>query len=206
MKIKIISFHGLYSQGDNIDNVANGLATELFRHGHEVRVVQHDYPKLNATMGWFQWSRDIVRDYMLKCLQLEYAESPNEYTIVLTHSNATWGISRVVGKYYNSSELLKPIHVDKLVLFGSTVKRKFNWGRYPLDVINFVGTKDRVVWFSRLYKMGWSGRKGFKILSRNLRQIFRPWRHSDYALPENRKLLNFVILGGIATNKKGEVA
>ncbi len=194
MKVKIISFHGLYSQGENIDLVARNLATELFRNGHEPIVAQHDYPRLNASMGYFQWSRDIVRDYMLKCLQLECSFDPDFYTIVLAHSNATWGISRVIGKYFNSNELLTPIRIDRLVLFGSTVKRNYDWSRYPIDVINFVGTKDRVVWLSKLFKMGWSGRYGFKKVVRNLRQIFRPWRHSDFARPENTGLLNYIIL------------
>ena len=79
--------------------------TKAEEQGHSVKTVQHDYPKLNASMGYFKWSRDIVRDYMLKCLQLEYMKDPAMYTIVITHSNATWGISRVIGKYYSTSTM-----------------------------------------------------------------------------------------------------
>ncbi len=197
MKVKIVSFHGLYSQGDNLEIVTLKLMEELHKRGHDVIAKQHDYPKLNVAMGYFNWSRDIVRDYMFKCLQLERAKDPYHYTIVLTHSNATWGISRVVGKYFNTGNWSEPIRIDRLVLFGSTVKRNYDWGRYPIDVINFVGTKDKVVWFSKLFRMGWSGRKGFKIKSSKLTQIFRPWRHSDFVLPRNFDIIKSMVLKGV---------
>jgi hypothetical protein len=189
-KIKLILFHGLYSKGDNLTDLAGRLKSVAVEEGHEVIVVEHDYPKLNASMGYFDWSRDIVRDYMLKCLQLEYALDKNIYNIVLTHSNATWGISRVVGKYFCTGKRINEIKIDRLVLFGSTIKRNYDWGRYPIKrVINFVGTRDRVVWLSKLFKMGWSGRKGFKIKAPNLTQVYKSWRHSDFVLEKNFEVI-----------------
>lgn len=191
MKINIVGFHGLYSQGDPMTD----LIKRLVRYGREVLGydivwAQHDYPKLNVIMGSFPWSRDIVRDFMLKCLAIERSDYPDRETIVLCHSNATWGGSRAVGKYYNypleKFRDKRPIKIDKLLLFGCTIKRDYDWGRYPdIDVVNFVGTKDRVVWLSKMFRMGWSGRKGFKPDASNLTQIYNPWRHSDAFLPEN---------------------
>ncbi len=207
MRIKIVSFHGLYSQGDNLEKLTLKLARDLREGGHKVINVQHDYPKLNVSMGYFRWSRDIVRDYLYKCLQLEEATNPGWYTIVIAHSNATWGMSRVIGKYMRS-HLRRPIFtespfkINRLILFGSTIKRNWDWRRYPLYVINFIGTKDRVVWFSKLFKMGWSGRKGFKIKSENLLQIVNPWRHSDFVLEENYEQVKRVVLGGLHRKEK----
>ena len=197
MRINIISFHGLYSQGYNLEILVGNLARALQKKGHNIRTVQYDYPKLNVSMGYFQWSRDIVRDYMLRCLQLEYKDNPAYYTIVVTHSNATWAGSRLIGKYFNEP-LRHSIRIDRFVMFGSTVKRNFDWGRYlRLKVINFVGTRDRVVWLSKLFRMGWSGRKGFKIKSLNLTEVFRPWRHSDFVLPENFETIRNEVLKGL---------
>ncbi len=199
--IKLILFHGLYSTGANLSYLAQKMSEHLQKLGYTVIIAEHDYPKLNVSMGYFNWSRDIVRDYMLKCLQLEHSENSEAYNIVLTHSNATWGISRVAGKYFSKKLWLSesPIHIDRLVLFGSTIKRKYDWGRYPQinSVINFVGKKDRVVWLSKIFKMGWSGRKGFKIQASNLKQIYRYWRHSDFVLDKNFNLIAEHVFTGL---------
>lgn len=195
-KINLISFHGLYSQGNNLDILVDRLRREAELNDIDIITAQHDYPKLNATMGYFRWARDVVRDYILKCLSLEYYRYPDRELIVICHSNATWGISRAIGKYFNSFDGT-PIKVSKIVLFGSTIKRNYDWGRYPVDVINFVGTKDRVVWLSKMFKMGWSGRRGFKVKADNLTEIVNPWKHSDFVLPENFEVIQEEIFRGI---------
>lgn len=198
MKINIVSFHGLYSKGDNLEILVEKLRMSGGALGHDVVTAQHDYPKLNATMGYFKWSRDMVRDYMLKCLALEYQKYPDRYLIVVWHSNATWGGSRAVGKYFTTTEHIENININKIILFGSTIKRNYDWGRYSkIDVVNFVGTRDRVVWLSRLFKMGWSGRKGFIKVPNNLKQIFRPWRHSDFVLSKNFDIIKKEVFKGI---------
>lgn len=198
-KIHIVSFHGLYSQGDNLETLVERLRVHGEVLGYDITTSQHDYPKLNATMGYFKWSRDIVRDYILKCLALEYQKHSDRYLIVICHSNATWGISRAIGKYNEDVEFTcDRTDVSKIILFGSTIKRNYNWGRYPeIDVVNFVGTKDKVVWFSKLFKMGWSGRKGFKIAANNLTQIWSAWRHSDFVLPKNFELIKQHVFKGV---------
>jgi hypothetical protein len=190
MKLNLVSFHGLYSQGDNLEILVNGLEAEAEKRGIDVVTSQHDYPRLNATMGVRRWARNIVKDYILKCLSLEFYKFPDRLLYVLLHSNATWGGSRAIQDYYwdwnGYGHTHEKIRIDRLFLFGSTIRRDFDWSMYPdIDVVNFVGTKDRVVWFSKLYGMGWSGRKGFKEKSPNLTQHYNKWRHSDFVLPEN---------------------
>ena len=188
MKINLVSFHGLYSRGDNLEILVNGLEAEAEMRGIDVVTSQHDYPKLNATMGMRRWARNVVRDYILKCLSLEFYKFPEAKLYVFCHSNATWGISRAFEKYFINGYArgwCEKIRIDKLFLFGSTIKRNFDWSMYPIEVTNFVGTKDKVVWLSKFYGMGWSGRKGFKIKSFNLTQHYKDWKHSDFVLPEN---------------------
>lgn len=197
MKYSFVSFHGLDSQGDNLEILVNGLEAEAELRGLDIVTSQHDYPRLNVVMGISPWARDIVRDYILKCLALEYRKYPDRKLYVFCHSNATWGGSRAVEKYYGESlGLCERIRIDKLFLFGSTVKRDFDWSEYPIDVVNFVGTKDRVVWLSKLYGMGWSGRKGFKN-DGNMTQYFNAWKHSDFVLPKNFDFIKDVVFGGI---------
>ncbi len=191
MKLNLISFHGLYSQGDNLEILVNGLEAEAELRGIDVVTSQHDYPKLNMTMGARRWARDMVMDYMLKCLSLEFYKHPEALIYVLWHSNATWGGSRAIEKYfreghYGVTSLCEHIRIDRLFLFGSTIRRNFDWSRYKdIDVVNFVGTKDKVVWLSKLYGMGRSGKKGFKRDYPNLTQHYNDWKHSDFVLPKN---------------------
>lgn len=193
MKLNLVSFHGLLSDGDNLEILVNGLEAEAELRDLDVIVSQHDYPRLNITMGMMKWARDIVRDYILKCLALEYRKYPDRELYVFCHSNATWGISRAIEKYYvKSLGLCDRMRIDKLFLFGSTIRRDFDWGQYPLHVINFIGTKDRVVWLSKLYGMGWSGRHGFND-DCNVVQYYNDWKHSDFVLPENFDLIKDIV-------------
>ncbi len=197
MDLNLISFHGLYSQGDRLEILVNGLEAEAELKGIDVVTSQHDYPKLNVTMGTRKWARDIVRDYILKCLALEFQKFPEAKIYVFCHSNATWGISRAIEEYYYQEGLCERMRIDRLFLFGSTIKRNFEWAWYPLQVTNFVGTKDRVVWLSKLYGMGWSGKKGFKGNPSNLTQHYNDWKHSDFVLPENFDFIKDEVFKGI---------
>ncbi len=104
MELNLISFHGLYSQGKNLEILVNGLEAEAELRDIEVVTSQHDYPKLNMTMGFRSWARDIVRDYILKCLALEFYKFPEAKIYVFCHSNATWGISRALEKYWQPKD------------------------------------------------------------------------------------------------------
>lgn len=197
MKLNLIFFHGLKSEGDNGEILVNGLEAEAELRGIDVVTSMHDYPNLNMIRGMNPWARDMVRDYMLMCLALEYRKHPDRKLYVFCHSNATWGISRALEKYYGKSKgLCDRIRIDKLFLFGSTIKRDYDWSIYPIDVVNFVGTKDRVVWLSKLYGMGWSGRRGFKS-DCNVTQYYNDWRHSDFVLPKYFDFIRDVVFGGM---------
>ena len=64
---------------------------------------------------------------------------------------------------------------------GSPIERSFDWSKYPgINVVNFISTNDKVIFFARLYGMGRAGRYGFKKPSSNLRQIKVRWGHSGF--------------------------
>ncbi len=188
MKLNLVSFHGLKSEGDNLEIFVNGLEAEAEMRGIDVVTSQHDYTKLKVMRGWGQHSRDMVREFMLKCLSLEFYKFPSRLLYVLLHSNATFGGERALTKYYiDDLGLCEKIHIDKIFLFGSVIPRDFDWNRFPdIKVTNFVGSKDIVSWFAgKFYRMGDSGQKGFSVEAPNLTQYYNKWRHSDFVLPKN---------------------
>ncbi len=181
VELNIVSFHGLYSQGNNLEILVNRLEHDA--DGQKINCVtsQHDYPKLNVTMGIRKWARDMTRDYLMKCLSLEFYKFPQARLVVLCHSNATYAIARAIEKQVEQKGLVEKFRIDKLILFGSVIKRNYDWSRFPdIKVCNFVGKRDRVVFMAKAYGMGWSGKYGFKKESTNLKQHYLPWRHSDF--------------------------
>ena len=187
MELNLVSFHGLYSQGDNLEILVNGLEAEAKARGIDVVTSQHDYSKLKVLRGWGKHSRDMVREFMLKCLSLEFYKFPEAKLIVLWHSNSTYGGERALTKYYiDSPGLCEKIRIDKILLFGSVISRYCDWERFPdIDVANFVGSKDRVSWFAgKFYGMGDSGKKGFVYPSPNLTQHLTDMKHSGFVEPE----------------------
>lgn len=184
LDINIISFHGLYSQGNNLEILVNHLESDMEFRGINVVTSQHDYPVLGAWQGRKKWAREIVSEFILKVLALEYRKFPEAKQYVLAHSNGTFGMMNALKKYDIS--LYDKIQVHKLFLFGCVIPRSFNWANFPtVDVVNFVGGKDIVSSASRLYGMGNSGQKGFKHDAPNLTQYYTNWKHSDFVLPEN---------------------
>lgn len=195
MDINIISFHGLYSQGDNLEILVNHLESDIEFHGINVVTSQHDYPVLGGWQGRKKWARDMVAKYILKVLALEYRKFPEAKLYVLAHSNGTLGIGNALREYYHTNKLYDKIDINNLYLFGCVLKREFNWNYYPVNVTNFVGSKDIISSASRLWGAGNSGQKGFKINTPNLTQHYTKWRHSDFVLPENYEFIRDVIMG-----------
>ncbi len=195
MDINILSFHGLYSQGNNLEILVNHLESDLEFKGVNVVTSQHDYPVLGVWQGRKKWARDIVPEFILKCLALEYRKFPEAKIYVLAHSNGTFGMMNALRKYEEG--LYDKIQLDRLFLFGSVIPRTFNWANYPaVDVTNFVGGKDIVSSASRLYGMGNSGKKGFKYDADNLTQYYTDWKHSDFVLPKNYDFIRDKVLNG----------
>ncbi len=188
MQLNFVSFHGLYSQGNNLEILVNSLEFEAEEKGIDVVTSQHDYPMLKIWQGRKRWAREIVKEYMLKCLALEYRKFPSADLILLCHSNASFGITNVLNRYYFEKKgLYDKIKINKILLFGSVIPKEFDWNRFPhINVVNFVGSKDIVSGFAgKFYGMGSSGRKGFKIEASNLKQIYTKWRHSDFVIHKN---------------------
>ncbi len=188
MKLNLVSFHGLYSQGDNLEILVNGLEAEAEMRGIDVVTSQHDYPVLKLWQGRKRWARGMVREFMLKCFALEYRKFPGAGLITLWHSNATLGGMNALNRYYyDKAGLYDKIRIKTILLLGSVIPCDFNWGLFPeIEVINFVGSRDWVSGFAgKFYGMGSSGKKGFNIESSNLTQIYTDWKHSDFVLPEN---------------------
>lgn len=191
MQLNFISFHGLLSQGDNLEILVNALEFEAGERGIDVVTSQHDYPVLKLWQGRKRWAREMVREYILKSLALEYRKFPSSELILLCHSNATFGLTNALNRYYYEKPgLYDKIKIDKILLFGSVIPRDFNWDRFPhIHVINFVGSRDIVSGFSKFYGMGSSGRKGFTYPAPNLNQHYTDWKHSDFVEPENFELI-----------------
>ncbi len=186
--INLLSFHGLYSQGNNLEILVNHLESDMEFRGINVVTSQHDYPVLGVWQGRKKWAREIVPEFMLKCLALEYRKFPEAKIYVLAHSNGTFGIMNALRKYGEGRH--DKIQLDRLFLFGCVIPRAFNWSNFPaVDVVNFVGSKDTVSGLSKLYGMGNSGKKGFKYESDNLKQYYTNWKHSDFVLPKNYEFI-----------------
>ncbi len=196
MDINIISFHGLYSQGDNLEILVNHLESDIEFKGMNVVTSQHDYPMLGVWQGRKKWAREMVAEYILKVLALEYRKFPEAKTWILAHSNGTFGLMNALERYYDLGlKAYDKINIDKICLFGCVIPRRFRWSKYlRIDVQNFVGSKDMVSRASRLYGMGNSGQRGFKHESNNLRQYYSKWKHSDFVSPRNYEYIRNKIL------------
>lgn len=191
MQLNFVSFHGLLSQGDNLEILVNALEFEAEGRGIDVVTSQHDYPVLGVWQGRKKWARDMVREFILKCLALEYRKFPGAELVLLCHSNATFGIMNALNRYYYEEPgLYDRIKIDDIMLFGSVIPRDFDWSRFPdINITNFVGSKDIVSGFSKFYGMGSSGKKGFIPPAPNLNQVWTDWRHSDFIEPLNFELI-----------------
>ncbi len=191
MQLNFISFHGLLSQGDNLEILVNALEFEAEGRGINTVTSQHDYPVLKLWQGRKRWAREMVREYILKSLALEYRKFPGSELILLCHSNATFGLINALNRYYYEKQgLYDRIKIDHILLFGSVIPRDFDWNRFSnIRVTNFIGSKDIVSSMSRFYGMGDSGRRGFKIDASNLKQYYTDWKHSDFVDPLNFELI-----------------
>lgn len=195
MQLNLISFHGLYSQGSNLEILVNALEFQAEERGIDVVASQHDYPVLGLWQGRKPWARKMVREFLLKCLALEYRKFPEALTYVLCHSNGTFGMMNALNQYHEKGWSYDKIKIDKIMLFGCVIPRSFDWNRFPdINVVNFVGSKDIVSRMSKFYGMGDSGYKGFKIDAPNLKQYYTDWKHSDFVDPLNFELIKSEVL------------
>ena len=195
MDINLLSYHGLYSQGNNLEILVNHLESDLEIKGVDVVTNQTDYPYLRVVSGLMPWSRKVVPLLFLESLAKERLKHPEAKIYGIFHSNATFGIWNALAEYTKNRNKYDLIKLDKIILLGCVIPRDADWSIYPdSEVINFVGTKDRVSGLATLFGMSNSGKKGFKINAPNLTQYYTRWKHSDFVLPENYEYIRDRIL------------
>ncbi len=171
VKTNIITIHGIKTDGDDLYNLSKKLKEDLDID----KVTNIDYRYLLASLNYLPWVRNILQEYLAARLALLTYKYPRSKTLILAHSNGTWMLGKAIERYYPK------FRIDNIFLFGSVLKRNFNWARYEARVINFIGEHDKVLLFSKtLYGMGWSGRYGFKWGCSNLKQFRFNWGHTGY--------------------------
>jgi hypothetical protein len=188
-KLNIITIHGIRSKGDLLEatalEVLRALPDDEYSH---CRMTPIDYPKVYAVMHHIPFVREVIEWGITRRLHEIALLYPDYDHVVMAHSNGSRALSRVLEtahtKYINIKSY-EDFKIKKVLLFGSIIPRNYDWSRFnrSLKVVNFVGTKDKAVLFSK----GWSGRYGFRNPASNVKQYFFDGGHSDYAkfvLPE----------------------
>lgn len=174
IKVVIVTMHGIKSKGKNMKALSDYLKTKC-----ENPNITHfeilNYGKLLATINFIPIVRRLTAEYLFKSLRVLTFRFPYAKIILISHSNATWATGRTVEKHY------REFHLDKVILLGCVMRRAFDWSKHSsIKVINFIGRRDGVVFWARLYGMGRSGKYGFKKEGDNLRQIETNWNHSGF--------------------------
>ncbi len=182
-KINIITIHGIRSNGAILEATAlealQALPDDGYSHG---MVTPIDYPRVLAIMHHIPWVRKVVEWGIARRLHEIALMYPDFEHVVMAHSNGSRALSRVLETARTKYVNIKSYHdfkIKKVLLFGSIIPRNYDWSRFigSLKVVNFVGTKDKAVLFSR----GWSGRFGFKNKAINLKEYKFKGGHSDYS-------------------------
>lgn len=182
-KVNIITIHGIRSDGALLEATAQeAIEAYPFVEGeyYHGMVTPIDYPRVLAIMHHVPWVRKVVEWGIARRLHEVALMYPDFDHVVMAHSNGSRALSRVIEKveYYDGIRSYLDFKIKKILLFGSIIPRNYDWSRFKgIEVVNFVGTKDKAVLFSK----GWSGRFGFKNVANNVKQIFFKGGHSDYA-------------------------
>ncbi len=190
MKTVLVTIHGQETNGRNLEKLSHRISTEGFAKDWVFKNIR--YNRLSTFMNVFGYTRKMTARYIASELDTIDSDYPSHKIIVVAHSNGSRATKQAIVR---SNYIEKPyprFRIDKLILLGSAIRRKFDWSVYPeIEVINFVSSNDKVIFFARLYGMGTSGRKGFKIRASNLKQIKVKWGHSGY-LGQYKKIRDVV--------------
>lgn len=194
--IRLITGYGVRSSGDNIEGVADKIAIRLsLSYNIQTKVSCIEVPYQWAIKQRRRFQREALVEILDSRLENVARRHPNDTLVLLVHSNATRAFKGALMKgNYGLYRL------NQVFLFGSIIKRGFNWGEYPdLKICNFVGRKDKVLLFGTLYNNGWSGRQGFLEPADNLTQYYMDnWGHSTYASdPKTIDMVSGDIIKGI---------
>lgn len=178
MKVVVVTIHGQESKGKNMRELSDRLSKEPFAKDWEF--VNIRYTRLLTIVNTIPWVRSMTAKYIAARLDTIDSDYPGYLIYVIAHSNGTRATAIAIEKS-NYIKSYPKFRINRLFLLGSAIRRKFDWGWYPdIDVINFISTNDWVIFWAKLYGMGVSGRKGFKIKAPNLKQIKVKWGHSGF--------------------------
>lgn len=164
-KCVIVTVHGI-RKGDTMQQLRALMSEdELLK---DCIIESLDYGYVRALVNYIPFVRRLTAKYVLSFLRRISYQYPYANITVIAHSNGTWGIGSALEKERRKVFF----NIDKLILFGSVLKRKFEWDRFKnIKVYNFYSTNDNVVLLAKpFYGMGWSGRYGFKKDALNLVQ------------------------------------
>jgi len=171
----IVTIHGI-RKGDTMKELRGLIKqNECFR---DYVIEPLDYGYVHAVINYIPILRSITAKLVASFLKRIYYQYPHARVIVIAHSNGTWAVGRALEKRRKNVDF----KIDKLLLFGSVLKRNFDWNRFEnIEVTNFVSANDKVVLFAKpFYGMGWSGRYGFKTDAPNLHQIQIDTGHTGF--------------------------
>ena len=193
VKLHMIFIHGIYSKGEGLDKISEYFEDVMDKENvnteswdsiddfhqkcGDIKLSSIKYGKLLISLGRIPFVRNLITHIIASRLQAYTYKYPNAKTVVFAHSFGTWALSQAI------ETLSHHFRIDYIVLFGSVIKRDFDWAKFPFiqNVFNFVGVKDKVVLMSMFWGTGWSGRYGFSKVSFNLTEIPRNWGHTDYS-------------------------
>ncbi len=174
-KCVIVTIHGI-RKNNTMKGLRALIAEDILFKDSVIEPL--DYGFVRAIANYMPILRHITARLVVSFLRRIYWQYPNAEIKVIAHSNGTWAVGRALEK----RKLANHFKINKLLLFGCVLKRKFNWNRFEeIKVINFYAKNDFVVLLAKpFYAMGWSGRYGFKQTAPNLAQIANNTGHTGF--------------------------
>ena len=175
----IVTIHGI-RKGDTMKALRGLIKRDECFSDYVIETL--DYGYVYAIVNYIPILRSITAKLVASFLHRIQYQYPHANVTVLAHSNGTWAIGRALETWKEKSPFFYIHKLQKLLLFGSVLKRNFDWNRFEnIEVTNFVSANDKVVLFAKpFYGMGWSGRYGFKTDAPNLRQIQIDTGHTGF--------------------------
>lgn len=178
-KTVVITIHGQESTGLTMFELSKRLDAEDFMDDCEF--INLRYEKLLTISNIFGRTRRMTAKYIAARLDAICERHKGARIIIIAHSNGTRAIRIAMDMRYHLKKKWPLFWVDNLILLGCPIKRNYKWSQHPdTNVVNFVSTNDKVVWFARFYGMGTAGRNRFKYPADNLKQREVKWGHSGF--------------------------
>lgn len=196
LKTVVITIHGQESIGKNMEDLSYQLNQEDFMD--DCIFINLRYERLLTISNIFRRTRTMTAKYIAARMNGICLQYPNTRIIVIGHSNGGRAMRIAMDMRLKPKNRWPQFRVDNLILLGCPIKRNYNWSNHPdTQVINFVSTNDRIVWWARFYFMGGSGRFAFDNEPSNLQQIYVRWGHSGFMQQFDKicKEVKVIVLG-----------